>query len=68
MTDKEKINEVLCVYPHDYRIAAGRFFCGIVLHMSLQDELKTGLNNMKFALNHHYRFGNYRIAFFSGIL
>ena len=36
--------------------------------MSLQDEYKTGLNNMKFALNHHYRFSNYRTAFLAGFL
>lgn len=36
--------------------------------MNLQDELKTGLTYMKFSLNHHYRFADYRIAFLAGLL
>lgn len=36
--------------------------------MSLQDELRSGLDHMKFALNHDFRFFNYRIAFVSGLM
>jgi hypothetical protein len=45
-----------------------RFFCAVILHMMLQNELNCGLRNMKFALNHHYRFDNPWIAFLSGFL
>lgn len=60
--------ESLGAYPTSIWLVLARFICGIVLHMSLQDELFGGLNNMKFALNHHYRFTNYRFAYLSGIL
>jgi hypothetical protein len=45
-----------------------RFACGIILHMQLQNELSSGINNMKFALNHFYRFENWHLAFLAGFL
>lgn len=36
--------------------------------MALANELSSGLNLMKFALNHEYRFSNYRIAYLAGFL
>jgi hypothetical protein len=36
--------------------------------MQMQNELISGLNNMKFALNHFYRFEKPKIAFFAGFL
>lgn len=58
----------LASYPTSMGIVIARFFCGIILHMSLQEELYSGLDKMKFSLNHHYRFENYLIAFLSGLL
>lgn len=37
-----------------------RFICGSILHLSLLEEVTTGLNNIKFVLNHDYLFQNYR--------
>jgi hypothetical protein len=62
------ILEALSTYPENYWIVAARFVCGIVLHMALQDELKQGLDNMKYSLNHTWRFENYKIAWLSGFL
>jgi len=45
-----------------------RFICGIVLHVSLSAELKQGLGMMKYAVNHHWKFVNYKFAFLSGLL
>ena len=45
-----------------------RFVCGIVLHMILSPELEQGLSLMKYALNHHWKFINYRHAFLGGLL
>ena len=45
-----------------------RFICGIVLHVSLSAELKQGLTMMKYAVNHRWKFINYKIAFMSGLM
>lgn len=49
-------------------VVVARFVCGVVLHMMLQGELISGLNNMKFALNHYYRFENPWMAYLAGFL
>lgn len=58
----------LSTMPENIWLVTARFICGVVLHMGLQDELKTGLNLMKFSLNHDYRFENYQIAFLAGFM
>ena len=55
-------------YPADSWIVFARFMCGIVLHVSLSAELTQGLNNMKYAVNHSWKFNNYRIAYFCGFM
>jgi len=45
-----------------------RFICGSILHLSLLEEVTTGLNNMKFVLNHQYLFQNYIQAWLVGFL
>ena len=44
-------------------IILARFICGSILHLSLLDEVTNGLNCMKFALNHPYKFLSYNLAF-----
>ena len=36
--------------------------------MNCQAELLSGLKMMKFSLNHSFKFNNYRIAFFAGLM
>jgi hypothetical protein len=43
-----------------------RFVCGFVLHIYLQSELLQGFTNMKFALNHPWKFDNPKLAFLVG--
>lgn len=45
-----------------------RFVCGTVLHMLLSNELQQGLLMMKYAVNHPWKFINYRHAFLAGFL
>ena len=45
-----------------------RFICGTILHLSLIDEVCTGLDNMKFCLNHPYLFQSYKQAWLVGFL
>jgi len=67
LSDPEII-EALSTYPENYWIVSARFVCGVVLHMALQDELKQGLDNMKYSLNHRWRFEDYKVAYLSGFL
>jgi len=60
--------EVLSNYPDGVLIVLARFICGIVLHMSLQYEMRQGLAFMKYAVNHRYKFKNYKYAFLAGFL
>ena len=55
-------------YPTDQKIVFARFMCGIVLHVSLSGELTQGLNNMKYAVNHSWKFNNFKIAYFCGFM
>lgn len=49
-------------------ILFSRFICGTILHLSLIDEVSTGLDNMKFCLNHPYMFTSYIHAWTAGFL
>ena len=49
-------------------ILFARFICGTILHLSLIDEVTTGIENMKFACNHYYLFQNYSQAWMCGFL
>ena len=42
--------------------------CGIVLHVSLSGEMKQGLINMKYAVNHSWKFVDYKIAWLLGFM
>jgi len=43
-----------------------RFLCAVFLHISLQDETKQGLSMMKYALNHPWKFRDYKSAYYVG--
>jgi hypothetical protein len=45
-----------------------RFICATILHLSLVDEVSAGLEMMKYASNHPYKFTHFEIAWFSGFL
>jgi hypothetical protein len=45
-----------------------RFICGLVLHSYQNIEIMSGMKNMKFAINHAYRFTNWYTAFASGFM
>lgn len=67
MTDLSS-DSSLSMYPQDSMLVVARFIAGIVLHLNLQSELRQGLDVMKFANNHEYRFLNYRIAWLAGCM
>ena len=47
-------------------VVTTRFVCGLVLHVYLQSELVQGFSNMKYALNHPWKFDAPALAFFAG--
>ncbi len=49
-------------------ILFARFICATILHLSLVDEVSAGLEMMKYALNHSYKFEHYEVAWMSGFL
>lgn len=55
-------------FPKDYYIVFARFACGIALHKGVKKELDSGMQNMKFVLNHDYRFGSVGKAFLAGLM
>ena len=49
-------------------IIFARFICATILHVSLVDEVYEGLEIMKFACNHPYKFHSYFLAYLAGFL
>ena len=45
-----------------------RFICATILHLSLVDEVNAGIINMKFAVNHPYKFESVFFAWLAGFL
>jgi hypothetical protein len=65
ITDGEKILK----YENLISIIFCRFFCACILHMALMPEFRLGLEMMKYALNHAYKFEEGRnIAFLVGFI
>ena len=52
--------------PVSASIVLTRFTCGLVFHIYVQSEFKQGFKNMKFALNHPWKFERPILAFFVG--
>ena len=44
-----------------------RFVCGFVLHIYLSTEILQGFSNIKFSVNHPWKFERKLLAFFSGL-
>ena len=55
-------------YPDSISITLVRFLCGLSMHYLLQEEIEQGLSNMKFALNHMWKFDSWRWAWLIGFL
>ena len=54
--------------PSSVWIVFARFVCGIVLHVQLSAELYQGLTMMKFAVNHPWKFEDYKVAYAVGFM
>ena len=54
--------------PVSASIVLTRFCCGLVFHIHVQDRFRQGFRNMKFALNHPWKFEWPILAFFVGFM
>ena len=60
--------EVWYTYPASQTVVLARFMCSVVLHVSLNGDLSQGLTNMKYAINHDWKFVHYHIAWLCGFM
>lgn len=58
----------IIISPVNVFILFARFICATILHLSLVDEVSAGLEMMKYAVNHRYKFENYQVAYLAGLL
>ena len=49
-------------------VGFSRFIAGIMMHVAMNNELNEGMAKMKFAVNHQFRFSQFRLAFLAGLL
>ena len=48
-------------------LALGRFITGIAMHVAITSEMSMGMNKMKFAINHRWKFSRWRYAYMAGL-
>ena len=53
-------------YITSIEVGLARFMCGVLLHYSMSDHIRHGLDMMKFSLNHPWKFKDPHTAFFAG--
>ena len=63
----EKISSVEYEVPN-LSIAIARFIAGIAMHVNTSFEITSGMNKMKFAINHKWKFTRWRYAYMAGLL
>ena len=55
-------------FPNSAWIVMARFICGVMMHISLSDELEAGMGKMKYSANHPWKFDDWKMAFLAGLL
>ena len=48
-------------------VAFARFITGIIMHITMNTEMRQSMDKMKFALNHKWKFTLWHFAFLSGL-
>jgi hypothetical protein len=62
-------DEGLIVAFLQYRtVIFARFIASLILHISMMEEVRRGLFNMKYAINHPHKFEKWHIAWLSSLL
>ena len=63
----KSFNEDFAPFPEDATIGLTRYFCGLILHVYLSQETRQGLDMMKYAVNHPYKFRKWYVAYLIGL-
>ena len=64
-SDPDMLNDLQMV-PEGCETIIARFICAMIMHIGLAGEIKQGLQMMKYASNHPWKFRSWRKAFFIG--
>lgn len=66
-TDEYEIKEIIeqATSPEDSTV---RLLVMIITHLLILSDFKSGIRMMKFAINHHWKFTRYYMAFLAGLL
>ena len=48
-------------------LGLARFITGLAMHTKMTKEIGDGMNKMKYAINHKWKFSRWRYAFLSGL-
>ena len=48
-------------------LGLSRFITGLAMHTKMTKEIGDGMNKMKFALNHKWKFSRWRYAYLAGL-
>ena len=67
-TISDQVNDPCVVSIPEPGTAFARFITGFMMHITMNNELQSGLRKMKYAVNHHWKFSNWSIAFLAGLL
>ena len=67
-TIRRDIDEGCKIKIPGIKLAFARFITGIIMHINMNKELQEGMNKMKFALNHKWKFSAWYLGFLSGFL
>lgn len=67
-TSRAAIKEKFGTLTTSVGTICARFICTVILHLSQQDEVKQGLDLMKYAINHRHAFLEYKKAWLMGFL
>ena len=54
------------IFPPSVSIVFVRFLCGLIMHLTLQPEIRSALKFMKYANNHTWKFRSWRYAYLIG--
>ena len=66
-TTEDEMMEAMQEPSQNIKNVVARFACAFIMHITLTDEAKQGLNMMKNAVNHHWKFRSWRRAYMVGL-
>ena len=63
----EELNKGIEIEVPSLALGLARFITGLAMHTKMTKEIGDGMNKMKYAINHKWKFSRWRYAFLSGL-